>query len=139
MSKTTTVQYGDLQLTIPAGAAAQPMTVATTNLNLNGIKRPSGSIILGPTYSFGPEGLVFGPNKSLDFKLKINSALIPKGYSPASVRLFYINRQLGLLEEVKDQNVNLQTGVLEAKLPHFSEFVPGLVPGWAGTGLESLH
>jgi hypothetical protein len=135
-SKTTTVQYGDLELTIPAGAAAQPMTVASTGLNLNDIKKPYGVIILGPTYCFGPDRLVFGTGKSLGFKLKINSSMIPKGYSPASVKLFYINRQLGRLEEVRDQNINWQTGVLEAKLPHFSEYVPGIIPNWSGTGLN---
>jgi hypothetical protein len=41
-----------------------------------------------------------------------------------------------VLYEIKDQSVNLQTGVLEAKITHFSEFVPVIILSWSGTGIN---
>ena len=133
----TKIQFDNLELTIPAGASDQEMTVEHDDETyLNQFQLPFGFRKVSKPFLFGPHGMKFGNNKFLQAKIKIDEASLPPGYSFQSVKLYYINRETKRLELVAEQQIDPGTVTLEAKLKHFSSYVIGITPGWDGNGIN---
>jgi len=122
------LNLADLEVEIPAGAAEQEISVETVTDDLAGITKPRGFRAVGNIIRFGPHGMRFREGKELRFRLKVTG-------DHQNARLYYINRQTNRLEAV-DSKFDRASGVMEAKLRHFSDYVPGVTPGWDGNGIN---
>jgi RHS repeat-associated protein len=122
------MSLNDLEIEIPAGAAEQEISVETVADDLAGITKPRGFRAVGNIIRFGPHGMRFREGKELRFRLKVTG-------DHQNARLYYINRQTNRLEAV-DSKFDRASGVMEAKLRHFSDYVPGVTPGWDGNGIN---
>jgi RHS repeat-associated protein len=130
----TRLQFNDLSLEIPANAAKNPITVQQAGNALDGINL-SGFIALGEPYAFGPDGLKFSTGKQLKARIRIDRNRL-KGHPASAVRLYYINHATKQLEKVLGQSLDTATHTLEADITHFSDYVLGIKPLWAGDGLN---
>lgn len=131
----TVMEFDNLRLEVPAGASEDDITISEGDANLDGIEKPYGFQAIGKPYRFGPHGRKFDKDKRLNFKMKVNSKDLPKGYSIDSVHLYYINREEKRLERVSDQKIHRKEDIVEANLEHFSEYVAGVNPFWDGNGI----
>jgi len=122
------MSLADLEVEIPAGAAEQEISVETVADDLAGITKPRGFRAVGNIIRFGPHGMRFQKGKELRFRLKVAGEI-------QNARLYYINREKRRLEAVESR-FDRNTRTLEAKLRHFSEYVPGVTPGWDGNGIN---
>ena len=136
----TKVSFDNLELTVPAGVVNVPMTVERdVDLNLNGFERPSGLKVISELYKFGPRGLKFLPDKPLVGRFKIDPTTLPLGASLSIVRLYYINQDTKKLEVVEEQQIDQETGILEAKIRHFSTYVTAITVIWNGDGVNPFY
>jgi len=122
------LNLADLEVEIPAGAAEQEISVETVEADLAGITKPRGFRAVGNIIRFGPHGMRFQKGKELRFRLKVAGEM-------QNARLYYINREKRRLEAVESR-FDRASGVMEAKLGHFSDYVPGVTPGWDGNGID---
>jgi RHS repeat-associated protein len=126
-TRETKVSFDNLELTIPAGASQEEMSLEWGDDNLVGITLPHGFHALSKPFRFGPHGLQFTQDKEPQIKLKLDQ-------NQALVKLYYINRETKRLELVTEQQID-PSGYLVAKLKHFSDYVPGVTPAWDGNGI----
>lgn len=126
---------GNLDLDVPAGATDEAITVAEDEPDLTGFRLPRGFIVVGKVINFGPNGTHFKKGKELHAKFRIDPARL-QGHPISAVRLYYINTETKQLELVPNQYVDPQQFILEAKLTHFSSYIPGIEPAWNGSGLN---
>ncbi len=130
------VNFNNIEIEVPPNAAGEELNIQQADDNYNGITLPFGFHPISLPYRFGPSGLKFTSGKELKIRLKLDKTALPKEFSLSNVRLYYINRTAGKLEPVTNQNINFETGTLEATITHFSDYVPGVTSGWDGNGLN---
>jgi RHS repeat-associated protein len=137
------VKFADLELTVPAGANEEQMTVDfNEGLDLSGYEKPSGVKLISKPYKFGPQGMKFNKDKPLRAIFRLNNIALPIGRRLDEVKLFYINQEAKKLELVEEQQINPETMLLEAKLKHFSDYtlaVSSVEPAWNGDGINPFY
>jgi hypothetical protein len=129
VSKDVVTKFDHFEVTVPADAADQEMTVEEAELDLNGISVPYSFKPVSKMFRFGPHGMKFLKGKELRFNY-----FLAKGEEAA--KLYYINRDKKCLERVQDQQYMSKTRKLEARLRHFSDYVAGVESGWDGNGIN---
>ena len=133
-SQTTYFTSDDLNLEVPAGATDQTITITEHDPDLNGIKLPYGFQPIGKEFDFGPSGLQFPQDKLLKARFNLKK-LLPTRVNPNAVRLYYLNREKGILELVPEQQLDAD-GNLVAHLAHFSSYIPAVNSPWNGDGIN---
>lgn len=132
----TKVTFNDLEITVPANASQQELSVGWGDeIDYRGYKTPRCFKYISRSYRFGPHGVKFNRDKMLHFRLKISPKMVPTGYRPDQIKLFYVDQTNLRLELVPQQYYDPRTGTLEANLEHFSDYVPGVTPDWDGEGI----
>jgi RHS repeat-associated protein len=122
-------KFDRFEVTVPAEAANQEMTVEEVELDLKGINKPYNFKPVSKMFRFGPHGMKFSKGKELRFNLQLDAG-------QQGAELYYIDREKGRLERVEGQSYKPKTKRLEARLRHFSDFVAGIIAGWDGNGIN---
>jgi hypothetical protein len=123
------MNFDRMELEIPTGAADRELSVELVEPDLTGINKPPRFRAISKAYRFGPGGTRFAVGKELNVKIALEE-------QDQNARLYYINRAAKRLEQVGDQALNRETGKLEVKIKHFSDYVLGISAGWDGNSLN---
>lgn len=134
-NRATRVTFDQMELEVPAGAAEEELFVEWGDPDLTGIRKPYGFRMIGRPYQFGPHGQEFAKDKPLKATIKVERNDLTKAEQSKIIRLFYINREEMRLEEVKHK-YDRNTGILQANISHFSDYVLGITAGWDGNGIN---
>ena len=135
-SKATKIHFREMEIEVPAGSDEATMTIENGAEDLSGIKKPKDFIMIGKPYRFGPHGKNFKKDKEPYIKIKLDQNIGVSSYLRQYIRLYYIDRDNKRVRLVPEVTLDVKNGILQGKLKHFSEYVPGIIAGWDEANLN---